>query len=37
VGLQILAKPFAEETLFRVAHTYEQNTPWHKERPTITA
>ncbi|MDD5166872.1 MAG: Asp-tRNA(Asn)/Glu-tRNA(Gln) amidotransferase subunit GatA [Candidatus Omnitrophica bacterium] len=35
VGLQILAKPFGEETLFRVAHTYEQNTPWHKRRPTL--
>ncbi|MDD2751610.1 MAG: Asp-tRNA(Asn)/Glu-tRNA(Gln) amidotransferase subunit GatA [Candidatus Omnitrophica bacterium] len=33
VGLQILAKPFAEEMLFRVAHTYEQNTEWHKLKP----
>lgn len=35
VGLQILAKPFAEETLFRAAYTYEQNTPWHKEKPKL--
>jgi len=35
VGLQILAKPFAEETLFRVAHTYEQNTGWHKIKPKL--
>jgi aspartyl-tRNA(Asn)/glutamyl-tRNA(Gln) amidotransferase subunit A len=35
VGLQILAKPFAEEVLFRVAQTYEQNTPWHKMKPKI--
>jgi len=35
VGLQILAKPFAEEMLFRVAYTYEQNTSWHKMKPKI--
>lgn len=35
VGLQILAKPFAEDTLFRVAYSYEQNTPWHKEKPQL--
>jgi aspartyl-tRNA(Asn)/glutamyl-tRNA(Gln) amidotransferase subunit A len=35
VGLQILAKPFAEETLFRVAHAYEQNTQWHKKKPKL--
>ena len=35
VGMQILAKPFAEETLFRAAYTYEQSTEWHKQRPNI--
>ncbi len=35
VGLQILAKPFNEETLFRIAHAYEQNTTWHKMNPKI--
>lgn len=35
VGLQILAKPFNEEALFRVAYAYEQNTPWHLEKPKI--
>lgn len=35
VGLQILTKDFSEETLFRVAYTYEQNTPWHRMRPKI--
>jgi len=33
VGLQILTKPFDEETLFKVAYTYEQNTEWHKRKP----
>ena len=35
VGLQILAKPFAEEMLFRTAYTYEQNSDWHKIRPRL--
>ncbi|MFA5362131.1 MAG: Asp-tRNA(Asn)/Glu-tRNA(Gln) amidotransferase subunit GatA [Candidatus Omnitrophota bacterium] len=35
VGLQILAKPFGEETLFRAAYTYEQNTPWHLQKPKL--
>jgi len=35
VGLQILVKPFNEELLFKVAYTYEQNTPWHKMKPKI--
>ena len=32
VGLQILGKPFGEETLFRIAHAYEQSTAWHREK-----
>lgn len=36
VGLQILAKPFAEETIFRAAHAYEQATAWHKAKPKTT-
>ena len=35
VGLQILAKPFNEELLFRTAHAYEQNTPWHTMKPEL--
>lgn len=35
VGLQILAKPFNEEILFKVAHAYEQRTAWHKMKPKI--
>jgi aspartyl-tRNA(Asn)/glutamyl-tRNA(Gln) amidotransferase subunit A len=30
IGLQILAKPFAEAQLLQVAHAYEQSTDWHK-------
>ncbi|MDD5465238.1 MAG: Asp-tRNA(Asn)/Glu-tRNA(Gln) amidotransferase subunit GatA [Candidatus Omnitrophica bacterium] len=35
VGLQIMAKAFNEEMLFRVAHTFEQNTQWHKLKPKL--
>jgi aspartyl-tRNA(Asn)/glutamyl-tRNA(Gln) amidotransferase subunit A len=35
VGLQLMARPFAEETLFRAAHTYEQTTKWHKRTPNL--
>jgi len=36
MGLQILAPPFGESTLFRVAHAYEQSTPWHRERSPLS-
>jgi aspartyl-tRNA(Asn)/glutamyl-tRNA(Gln) amidotransferase subunit A len=35
VGLQIMAKPFNEEMLFRLAHAFEQNTEWHKLKPRL--
>ncbi len=35
IGLQILAKPFAEETIFRAAYAYEQSTEWHKLKPKL--
>ncbi len=35
LGLQLVGKPFAEETLFRAAHAYEQATTWHTRRPPI--
>jgi len=35
VGLQILARPFNEELLFKVAYAYEQATSWHKMKPSI--
>jgi len=33
LGLQLLGKPFGEEAILRVAHAYEQATPWHGEKP----
>ena len=35
VGLQLMAGHMGEETLFRVAHAYEQATEWHTLRPEI--
>jgi aspartyl-tRNA(Asn)/glutamyl-tRNA(Gln) amidotransferase subunit A len=33
IGLQLLGKPFGEETILQLAHAYEQSTCWHKEQP----
>jgi aspartyl-tRNA(Asn)/glutamyl-tRNA(Gln) amidotransferase subunit A len=33
VGLQLLGKPFGEETILKIAHAYEQSTGWHREKP----
>jgi len=35
VGLQILAKPFDEAKMLRVAYAYEQATDWHKQFPPL--
>ncbi len=35
VGMQIIGKPFDEETILRIAFAYEQATDWHKRRPPI--
>jgi len=35
IGLQLQAPPFAEETLLRAAHMYQQATDWHTKRPEL--
>jgi aspartyl-tRNA(Asn)/glutamyl-tRNA(Gln) amidotransferase subunit A len=35
VGVQVIAKPFDEARLFRVAHAYEQATGWHREMAPV--
>jgi aspartyl-tRNA(Asn)/glutamyl-tRNA(Gln) amidotransferase subunit A len=35
IGLQLLGKPFGEETILKLAHAYEQGTEWHRERPPL--
>lgn len=35
IGLQILGRPFDEETILRIAYNYEQDTEWHKRHPEV--
>jgi len=35
IGMQIIGKPFAEETILKIAYAYQQATDWHKMRPEI--
>ena len=35
ISLQIAGRPFDDETVMKVAHAYEQATPWHTRRPPI--
>lgn len=35
IGLQILGPSLGEEVILRVAHAYEQCTPWHRRRPVL--
>jgi aspartyl-tRNA(Asn)/glutamyl-tRNA(Gln) amidotransferase subunit A len=35
IGLQLIGRPFEEETILRAAHAYEQATAWHAKKPSI--
>ncbi len=35
IGMQIIGKPFDEETVLHIAFAYEQATDWHNKRPAI--
>jgi aspartyl-tRNA(Asn)/glutamyl-tRNA(Gln) amidotransferase subunit A len=35
LGLQLLGQPFGEATMLRLAHAYEQATPWHLEKAPL--
>jgi len=35
VGMQIIGKPFSEETLLRIGFAYEQATGWGKQKPPL--
>jgi aspartyl-tRNA(Asn)/glutamyl-tRNA(Gln) amidotransferase subunit A len=35
IGLQLIGRPFEEETVLRGAHAYEQATGWRTKRPNI--
>jgi len=35
IGMQVIGKPFGEETILRVAYAYEQATEWHTQKAEI--
>ena len=35
IGMQLMAAPFQENTLFHMAHVYQQNSDWHLRKPPI--
>ncbi len=35
IGMQLMAAPFAEETLLRAARVFERETDWHRKRPGL--
>ena len=35
IGMQIIGKPFREETILRIAFAYEQATDWHGRKPPL--
>ncbi len=35
--MQIVGRPFGEETILRIGHAYERATEWHTRRPVLTA
>jgi len=35
IGMQIIGKPFAEETILKTAYAYQQMTDWHKKKPEL--
>ena len=37
LSLQIAARPFAEDVILRMAHAYEQSTPWRCRHPDLEA
>ena len=35
MSVQLAGRPFAENTLFRIGHAYQERTDWHERRPTL--
>jgi len=35
IGMQLIGKPFGEETILKIAYAYEQATEWHKRKAKI--
>ena len=37
LALQVIARPFDEETVLRVGHAFERETGWHERRASVDA
>jgi aspartyl-tRNA(Asn)/glutamyl-tRNA(Gln) amidotransferase subunit A len=37
IHMQLIAKPFAEPTLFRAGHAYETAMDWRSKRPALVS
>jgi aspartyl-tRNA(Asn)/glutamyl-tRNA(Gln) amidotransferase subunit A len=35
LGMQIVGRPFGEETILKIGHAYERATEWHARRPSL--
>jgi aspartyl-tRNA(Asn)/glutamyl-tRNA(Gln) amidotransferase subunit A len=35
IGMQIIGKPFSEETLFNIAYAFQSSTDWHLQKPPV--
>ena len=35
IGVEFAGRPFAEATVYCLAHTYEQANPWHTMHPDL--
>ncbi len=35
IGMQLIGRWYREADLLRLAHAYEQATPWHRKRPPL--
>ncbi|HEX9023851.1 MAG TPA: amidase, partial [Geobacteraceae bacterium] len=35
IGLQLIGRPFGEETILRAGYAFEQATEWHKRKANI--
>jgi Asp-tRNA(Asn)/Glu-tRNA(Gln) amidotransferase A subunit family amidase len=36
LSMQLVGRPFEENTLFRIGHRYQAQTSWHEARPPLT-
>jgi aspartyl-tRNA(Asn)/glutamyl-tRNA(Gln) amidotransferase subunit A len=37
IAMQLIGRPFAESTLFRLGHAYQQASDWHEQMPVLAS